>query len=103
MYIFGRERGVIFHRQVAGFVLLGCMMAACSVTWTHTPECFETRVRASAHSLCNALGRIGSFLTCFFVNSSLSIGTVALGLTAACAACALSALALPETRGKRLE
>ena len=98
----GAPRLRVVGRSIAGFAALGLALAATSVTWVHTPECFDTRVRASAHAVCNCLARLGSFATAYVVNSGPSATASAAAVATAALLCALSAAALPETAGRRL-
>lgn len=73
-------------------------------TWVHTPELYNTRMRATGHSLANAMARIGAFFSPFLVESNRislpGIGGVLLVVNLVTAACAVL---LPETTGKVLD
>jgi putative MFS transporter len=86
-----------------GFIARLCIMGASSATWVATPELMPTEMRATGHSFCNTVARIGGFLTPFFVdNYTNSIGAVGVVLGILNIIAGLSAYAVPETVGKIL-
>ena len=87
--------------QVAISSLARCAtFVASSTMWVMTPEQYPTQVRAAGHSFANACGRVGAFISPFWVSAggipeSLRLAALAI----ASAAAGLATLALPETRG----
>lgn len=74
-------------------------MAATSVTMVVTPELFETKTRASGHSIGSIFSRLGGFCTPYLVNSSESVLFVAVVLGAGNILAMMCSFLLPETRG----
>lgn len=77
---------------------LGAMGASCA-TWVATPELYPTEMRATGHSVCSSLAKIGSFFVPYFVVSSISLSTIGVTLAAVNFIASFVAFALPETAG----
>lgn len=77
---------------------LGAMGASCA-TWVATPELYPTEMRATGHSVCSSLAKLGSFLVPYFVVSSISLSTIGVTLAAVNFIASFVAFALPETAG----
>lgn len=88
---------------VMSFLARGSLMAASSATWVAAPELYPTNLRATGHSLANTMARLGAFASPYFVDSEISIFTVALifAIMNLCSCCAV--LILPETAGISLD
>ena len=80
---------------------LGAMGASCA-TWVATPELYPTEMRATGHSVCSSLAKIGSFFVPYFVVSSISLSTIGLTLASVNFVASFVAFALPETAGSHL-
>lgn len=87
---------------IAGATRL-CVMSASCLTWVHTPELFPTRVRGTAHALCNFVARFGAFTAAYITNwEGLSDFMHAAIIAAFMFFAGVGASQLPETAGKRL-
>lgn len=77
---------------------LGAMGSSCA-TWVATSELYPTEMRATGHSVCSSLAKLGSFVVPYFVISNISSATI--GLTLAFVNFVASAVAflLPDTTG----
>jgi hypothetical protein len=65
-----------------------------------TPELLPTEMRATGHSFCNTIARVGGFLTPFFVDShSNSIASVGVVLGILNGVAGVAAYFVPETSG----
>lgn len=84
-------------------VARACAMAGAAATWVATPELYPTEIRATGHSVCNAVARIGALISPFVVMSSLSIQTIGGVLCATNAIAVLAARLTPETVGSALD
>jgi len=51
-------------------------MGASCVTWLYTPEVYDVGVRATAHSVCFAVARIGAMCCPFVVEGGLDLRVV---------------------------
>lgn len=78
-------------------------MGSSCTTWVATPELFPTEMRATGHSLCNSAGRIGGFLSSYFVFSSLSNFAIAIGLAIVNCIAAFVSFSLPDTSNLELD
>jgi len=74
-------------------------MGASSVTWVATSELYPTRVRATGHSICSALARLGAFISPYVVQGNMSVGSVGGVLLAVNVVAATASMMLPETVG----
>eukprot|EP00607_Mallomonas_marina_P003071 CAMPEP_0182437268 /NCGR_PEP_ID=MMETSP1167-20130531/84927_1 /TAXON_ID=2988 /ORGANISM="Mallomonas Sp, Strain CCMP3275" /LENGTH=603 /DNA_ID=CAMNT_0024630117 /DNA_START=187 /DNA_END=1997 /DNA_ORIENTATION=+ len=88
--------------MVSGIARL-CIMGASSATWVATPELFPTRMRATGHSMTNAMARVGGVIAPFLVQSQVSIMAVGLVLCLVNVIAGFTALSLPETKGCSLD
>jgi hypothetical protein len=80
-----------------------CAMGASCATWVATPELYPTEMRATGHSVCSSLARVGAFVAPYFVVSSFSKFEVGVALCAInLVAAAVSGFLLPETNGKNV-
>eukprot|EP01041_Mallomonas_annulata_P008070 gene8070-16561_t len=79
------------------------IFSASSATWVATPELFPTRMRATGHSMSNAMARLGAVFTPFLVQSKVTVGVVGGVLCLVNLVAAFLALSLPETKGKALD
>lgn len=84
---------------VLAFFARACMMAGSCSTWVTTAEIYTTEVRTTGHSMANALGRVGAFISPYLVSSRNPITTVGAIILAVNIVTATSAFHLPETKG----
>eukprot|EP00607_Mallomonas_marina_P005404 CAMPEP_0182439890 /NCGR_PEP_ID=MMETSP1167-20130531/86714_1 /TAXON_ID=2988 /ORGANISM="Mallomonas Sp, Strain CCMP3275" /LENGTH=141 /DNA_ID=CAMNT_0024633691 /DNA_START=1187 /DNA_END=1612 /DNA_ORIENTATION=- len=88
---------------VAGIARL-CIMGASSATWVTTPELFPTRMRATGHSMTNAMARVGGVIAPFLVqNDGISLMRVAVILGSVNILAGCMVLMLPETKDRPLD
>lgn len=100
MGIFYRNTGILV---ICAFLARAACMGSMSSTWVGTAEILPTRVRASGHSMCVGVSRIGAFIAPFIVFSSFSEEFVALFVASTCAACMAAVYKLPETLNTSLD
>ena len=76
------------------------VFAASSVTWVATSELYPTKIRATGHSICTSMARIGAFFSPYLVEGR-GVGIAAIGgaLFAVNIFAVFSAIWLPETYG----
>lgn len=78
-------------------------MSSSCVTWVATPELYPTSMRATGHSVCSSLSRVGAFCSPYLVESSLPDSSVGAILFGANLVAAIASSALPETSGRGLD
>jgi MFS family permease len=77
---------------------LGAMGASCA-TWVATSELYPTEMRATGHSICSSLAKLGSFIVPYLVVSSVDFSTIGLTLAFVNFIASAVAFALPDTTG----
>jgi MFS transporter, PHS family, inorganic phosphate transporter len=77
---------------------LGAMGASCA-TWVATSELYPTEMRATGHSICSSLAKLGSFMVPYLVVSSVDFSTIGLTLAFVNFIASAVAFALPDTTG----
>lgn len=77
--------------------------AATSATCVATPELYPTAVRATGHSVCLVISRVGAFFSPYLVNNSSSVLYMCIVMSLVNLVAAAVSLLLPETRGVQLE
>ena len=88
--------------ELFGGIARGSSMAATAATWVASPELYKTDIRATGHSICNAVARVGAMISPFIVLSSLNIQTVGVVLCVTNLLAAAAAKCTPETAGLSL-
>lgn len=84
------------------FIARMAMMGATCTTWVSTSEMLSTDIRSTGHGVANAMGRLGGFVSPYFItegNSLALIGVIVLFFSFITAECANR---LPETAGKSM-
>lgn len=84
---------------VFAFLARAAMMAGSCSTWVTTAEIYSTEIRATGHSVANALGRVGAFTSPYLVSSRTPITIVGTIMLVVNIVTATSAWHLPETKG----
>jgi len=87
--------------MVTGFGMMAraAIMCASCATWVHTPELYSTDLRATGHSICNVVARIGALFSPFVVNSNAPLGVIGFALMTTNFVAVASVVFLPETLG----
>lgn len=70
--------------------------------WIVTAELFTTRTRATGHSACNAVARIGAFLAPFLVSPKEKASSIGISMFLVSILIVFCARRLPETAGQPL-
>ena len=107
-----KAQGLLFLVSGAGTILLslnlstgwlvllmgiarGAVFGAQGILWVITPEHYPTLIRATAHGLCYASSRVGSFSTPYWGDSQYSILTITLVYFSVNIAAAILSFRLP--------
>lgn len=77
---------------------MGAMGSSCA-TWVATSELYPTEMRATGHSVCSSLAKLGSFVVPYFVVSSITFSTIGLTLAFFNFMASAVAFTLPDTTG----
>ena len=89
--------------EVFGGIARACAMAGAAATWVANPEIYPTDIRATGHSTCNAMARIGALMSPFIVMSELSVPAVGVVLCVTSLLTATAAGFTRETLNKELD
>ena len=90
----------ILYRTCTGRMFI---FSASSVTWVATPELYNTKLRATGHSVCSMMARVGGVFTPYLVLSRLDNLTIGIVLCIVNICAALASLSLPETKSIGLD
>lgn len=89
--------------DVFGGVARACAMGGAAATWVANPELFPTDIRATGHSICNSVARVGALLSPYIVMSDLAVSSVGIVLFSTSLFAAFAARMTPETAGNALD
>ena len=78
-------------------------LSATSVVWITTAEVLTTDIRTTGHSVANAVGRIGGFMSPYLVSSTTPVTTIGVVMFAISILAAFCAWNLPETGGRPMD
>ena len=67
------------------------------------PELYPTDIRATGHSVCNSVARVGALISPFVVMSSMPVSSVGVVLFISSLIAAFAAKLTPETAGAVLD
>tara|TARA_A100001015_G_C14977155_1_gene707801 strand:- start:915 stop:1775 length:861 start_codon:yes stop_codon:yes gene_type:complete len=83
----------------------GVYIGGMEAMWLHTMELFPTWLRATGHTSCVVIGRLGAICSTFWVDSFTSLNPLAggIGLAFALVIAGASVMFLEETTGKNLD